>query len=296
MKTKSFLSVLALMGVAFVIAFYSCSKEDTSNISATDITLAEDEVYMDALYGEVDNLVDNTLGTLDQSDYQPSSMKSTDETPCVIITVDHPDGVTFPKVITFDYGDGCTIVFKDDTITYKGKIIITISDRFFVPGAQRIVTFDNFYINDAKIEGTRTTTYAGPNDEGHEIMQVTLENGKITFGDGTWATRNSQLQREWIRNENRLEDTLYVTGSCSGTNVLGEDYVREITDPIMWIHCYDYNYRWVRVAGTITITNSVNGVTTISFGDGTCEGSLIMNKMGERHNLRFRFTNRYIRN
>lgn len=276
---------------AFILAlgFYACSKEDDSIITPEDVTLAQDELYMDAVYTDVDNLVETNLSALDLNNYQPGSLKSTEDMPCVVITVDPADGITFPKVITIDYGEGCTIVFKNDTITYKGQIIITVTDRYYVPGAQRIITFNDFYSNGAKIEGTRTITNLGQNDDGNLEVQVTLANGKITFEDGTWATRTSSLLREWVREEDRLEDTLYITGSAFGINILGEEYIREITDPIMMIHCPDYNYRWVRVDGTVTITNSVKGVTTIDFGDGTCESALTLGKLGERYNLRFRY-------
>jgi hypothetical protein len=289
MKTKGIISAMSIGAVALTMVFHACNKEEDSLITSEDVALAQDELYMDAVYSEVDNLVESSIATLDVNNYQPGSLKSTEETPCVVVTVDHPDGVTFPKVVSIDYGDGCTLVFNNDTITYKGQIIITVTDRYFVPGAQRIITFNDFYINEAKIEGTRTVTNLGQNGEGHLEVQVTLANGKITFEDGTWATRTSTILREWVRKEDRLEDTLYVTGSSFGVNMLGEEYVREITDPIMWIHCPEYNYRWIRVDGTVTITNTVKGVTTIDFGDGTCENALILGKRGERYNLRFRY-------
>lgn len=292
MKTKIFYSALALVAAGIAFMYNACTKEDDGMITEIDIALAQDEVYVDALYNEVDNLVENTASTLDLNDYQPNMMKSTDETPCVVITIDHPDGIVFPKVITIDYGEGCTKVFNKDTITYSGQIIITITEPYFVPGAQRIVTFNEFYINDAKIEGTRTITNLGINDAGHIETSVTLENGKITFGDGNWVSRDSEILREWIRKEDWLEDTIFITGSSYGTNVLGEQYVREITEPIMMIHCYEYHYHWIRVDGTVTITNSERGIFTIDFGDGTCEGALILNKFGEKQKLQFKFCNR----
>ena len=282
-----------LIGAAAIAMFlYACSKEEENIITSEDVALAQDEVYMDALYSEVDNLVEGSLSTLDLNNYQPGSLKSTEDMVCAIVTVDPFDGITFPKVITIDYGEGCTVIFKNDTITYKGQIIIALTDRYYVPGAQRIITFNDFYINGTKIEGTRTITNLGQNEDGHLEVQVTLANGKITFEDGTWATRTSSILREWVRKEDRLEDTLYITGSSFGINVLGEEYVREITEPIMMVHCYEYNYRWVRVDGTITITNSVKGVTTIDFGDGSCESAIVLKKRGERHNLIFRFRHR----
>ncbi|MBN2482371.1 MAG: hypothetical protein JXB19_11560 [Bacteroidales bacterium] len=293
MKTKSLFSTLLFAVAGTAVMFNACSKDD-ERITETDITLAQDEVYIDALYNEVDNLAENAVRTIDLNDYRSAMMKSTDETPCVVITVDRPDDLMFPKIITIDYGEGCSVIFRDDTITYRGQIIITVTERFMIQGAQRIVTFNDFYINGAKIEGIRTITNLGLNDEGHHETAVRLENGKITFADGSWISRDTEILREWIRKEDWIEDTIYITGSSYGTNALGEQYVREISEPVMMIHCYEYHYRWVRVAGTVTVTNSQRGVFTIDFGDGTCEGALTMNKFGERHNLRFRYRDRRI--
>ena len=272
----------------------SCSREDDGNISETDLVLAQDEAYADALYTEVDNMVISEIAALDGNGYISLGLKSTENgDPCFTVNVDHPDSTHFPKVITIDYGEGCTVVFHDDTITRKGQIIITITDRWFMPGAQHIVTFNNFYLNDAKIEGTRTITNLGLNDEYHLEMSIVLEDGKITFNDNTWMTRDANQLREWIRHMNPQNDTVLITGSANGINILGQEYSRVITEPLVLVHCQEYKWRWVIVEGTVEVTNSVTGVTTIDFSAEDCDGTVIVNKNGYRHNYEFRYHRRY---
>jgi hypothetical protein len=283
---------LGLMLIALTIVFLtpSCSKEDEGSISETDLALAQDEAYADALYEEIDNMVVSEITALDASGYLSADLKSTtEEEPCYTVTVDHPDSTHFPKVVTIDYGEGCTIVFRDDTITRKGQIILTVTDRWFMPGAENIVTFNNFYLNDVKIEGTRTITNLGLNEELHLEMGIVLEGGKITFNDTTWMTRDANHVREWIRHYSPQNDTVLITGSANGTNVLGQQYSRVITEPLVLVHCQEYKWRWVIVDGSVEVTNSETGVTTIDYSADGCDGTVMINKNGYRHNYEFKY-------
>ncbi len=111
MKTRH--AILGMMGLAAaaMIFIQSCSKDEGS-ISDTDLALAQDETYADALYDEVDNITGTEISTLDDNNYSPEDLKSTGDWICAAITVDHPDLVTFPKHISIDYGEGCSVVFN----------------------------------------------------------------------------------------------------------------------------------------------------------------------------------------
>jgi hypothetical protein len=294
MKKNKIIPGLTLIVLIALFFVPSCSREDDGNISETDLALAQDEAYADAIYTEVDNMVVSEITTLDGNAYLTLGLKSTeDEEPCHSVTVDHPDSTHFPKVITIDYGEGCTTVFRDDTITRKGQIIITITDRWFMPGAENIVTFNDFYINDVKIEGTRTITNLGLNNENHLELGIVLEGGKITFADNTFMTREANHVREWIRNFNPQNDTIMITGSATGMNVLGEEYSRVITEPLVLVHCWEYKWRWVIVDGTVEITNSATGTTTIDYSAEGCDGTVMVNKNGYHHNYEFKYNHRH---
>jgi hypothetical protein len=293
MKTKKLIFLLT-MAAAIVFA-QSCSKDDGRSISETDLALAQDEAYADALFEEIDNTVTYEITLLDANGYIDSGLKSTESDICRTISVDHPDSTSFPKIITIDYGDGCTVVFRDDTITRKGQIIVTLTDRWFVPGAKHIITFNEFYINGAKIEGTRTITNLGLNDEKHIEIRIELAEGKITFEDATWMTRDASHIREWIRHFNPQNDTALITGTASCTNVKGEDYQRVITEPLILVHCDEYKWRWVIVDGLVVITNSETGEITIDYSAEDCDGVVIVNKNGYHHHYIFKYNHRYHR-
>jgi hypothetical protein len=78
-------------------------------------------------------------------------------------------------VVTIDYGEGCTVIINGEEYTRKGMIKITVTERWFIEGASRTTTFIDFYMNDVKVEGTRTLTNIGANDDGnlefsHELV------------------------------------------------------------------------------------------------------------------------------
>jgi hypothetical protein len=287
-----------LMLAAWIILIFmpTCSRDNDGSISEIDLKLAQDEVYADALYDEVDNMVVSEITALDDNGYVSTGLKSAeDEDPCFTVTVDHPDSTHFPKVVTIDYGNGCTIVFNDDTITRKGQILITITNRWFIPGAQFIVTFGDFYLNNVKIEGTRTITNLGLNSENHLELGIVLQGGKITFEDSTWMSREADHVREWIRHWNPQLDTILITGTANGINVLGEEYSRVITEPLVLVHCQEYKWRWVIVGGTVEVTNSATGITIINHDAEGCEGTVIVNSNGYRHNYAFKYNHRHHR-
>jgi hypothetical protein len=293
MKTKK--GLLGLMMVTLVAMFFtqSCSRDEAGDISGTDITLAQDDAFADALFDDVDNFVAFELVALDDNGYSTSQLKSTGEEICYTVTVDHPDLTTFPKVITIDFGAGCSIVFNGDTITREGQIIITITNRWFITGAEHSITFNNFFINGVKIEGTRTVTNLGLNIKNHLEQSVVLEAGKVIFNDTAWVAREAEHIREWSRQLNPLHDTLWISGNASGVNILGEEYSRIIVEPLMLLRCLESQYRWVIADGIVEIYNSVRGNCTIDYSDSGCSGEVTIHKNGNEFHYRFRYRYRF---
>jgi hypothetical protein len=280
--------MLILAAVAFLIP--SCSKDDEGgSISETDIALAQDEAYVEALYDDVDNLALTEIQTLDENDYVTSGMKSTSVGACYTVTVNHPDSTTFPKEVIIDFGEGCSVMYNGDTITRSGQIIINISNRWYRQNAEQVMTFNNFYFNGAKVEGTRTMTNNGLNEQNRLQIAIHLEAGKVTFSEGAFMTRTASHVREWARKMNSFNDTIYVTGSANGVNVLGETYNREITEPLVWVHCAELQYRWSVAAGKMEITNSNRGNMTIEHTGNGCDGDVVVEKDGNQYNYQFRY-------
>ena len=180
---------------------------------------------------------------------------------CVEITRETPDDADFPIVITIDYGDGCPSWLYN--VVKKGKIIITITGWMFEEGSERIVTFEDFYVNDNQIEGTFTFTNLG-----NASYSCTLEGGKITTPDGNEITRESERIRTRTSGEDtdeRWDDVFEITGNAYGTTADGTEYSMDITEPLVrpW-DCF-----WI-TSGTIEKTIEDTQII-IDFGDGECD-------------------------
>jgi len=300
MKRKSLLLIMLFFSISCILTI-SCEKnapvEEGEKLSALDIELAKDDAIADDIYDDIDGVVQEKLMELSENNYQDLTTKSTEEDyTCLIVTVDYPDSTRFPKVVTFDYGEGCQVIFNGDTIFKEGKIIVTLTDKFDVPGSQHIMTFDEFYINGIKVEGTRTITYQGLNDSGLLLFEISLENGKLTFQDPATGelltyTREALLTKEWLRTHIPFEDTVYMNGSLWGVNVYGENYSREIIEPLTLVHCPEYGRRWVIVDGQVL--SKVGEIETIiDYEDGGCDGTALVRREEARHTIRIREQNR----
>ena len=191
MKKQIFVTI----AVALAIFITSCQK--TEKIAETDINLADDDAVTEAIFDDVFSSVDIASIALENAakgGFTKGSFVVADS--CPIVTVNHPDANTWPKVITINYGtEGCTL----GEMTRKGKIIITVTALRHVTGSVRSVTFDGFYFNDIKVEGTKSIENLGPNSSQNIVMAITLTNGKLTLPDGKTIEREVDREREWIR-------------------------------------------------------------------------------------------------
>ena len=79
-----------------------------------------------------------------------------------------------------------------------GTIIITVTGDPEEAGSQRIVTFEDYFVNGNQLEGTRTFTNDGINENGNPSFNVTLVDGRITTEGGEVFTREANKTREQV--------------------------------------------------------------------------------------------------
>lgn len=248
MKNLIFLSLL-IIG----LIFNSCKKkvEDLQQ-TANDNSIAE------SAFNDIYDQVENSFYS-----FQNKNLTSD----CAVITVDNPDSTTFPKVITIDFGTGCTDA-RD--ITRAGKIIANISGKFRETGTVITVTLENFSRNGNAITGKKTITNNGPNADGHVVFTINVNEASITTDNGT-ISWSSGRQREWISGfdtkwPNVSDDEFLITGSVAGTNSLDREFSVEITTPLD----IKRDCKWI-TAGVIEITTEFGQTRTLDYGDGTCD-------------------------
>lgn len=284
MKTKIFLMITALS----LLTFTSC-KKDMPLLEQSSIDLADDDAVSEAVFEDVFTSIDDATIALDDA-MKNGDSKSTllvIEDACPSVTVEHPATGIWPKAITIDYGTGCTGFYNN---TRSGKIIINVTGPRREEGSKRTVTFDNYYFNDIKVEGTKLFENLGLNDGGNIVISVSLTGGKLILPDGKTLEREAGHQREWVAGfitPNKWDDECLVTGSASGKNADGISYLRTITSALQWNRVCAFI-----VSGVVTIEREGAEPFKLDYGTGECDNKAVVSRGGETKEIQLRHRHR----
>ncbi len=246
--------ILMLVGISMALVFTSC--EDSENDAIDPETELEETAFAENVFTEIAFDVDDAID-IDDMDNGRFGVSFQG---CAMRTIERAEAGGFPVVITVDYGDGCE---NGRGMVRKGKIVITVTGPRGQAGSQVVQTFEDFYVNDNKIAGTRTRTI-----ESETKRTAVLESGKITTPEGEVFTREATRTFEKIEGadtKERRDDVFQITGSASGVTPRGVNYTREITTPLIKSRLCP----WI-TKGVIE-TTAGDAVRTLDFGDGECD-------------------------
>ena len=268
MKKKVFLMITATA----VFSFYSCNK-DTIPVEQTSVDLVDDDAVSVVAFDDVFNTVDNATILMenqleDAKGDLMSDAVSADECPATTISAG-----SFPKTITIDYGTGCS---GFNGSTRSGKIIVNVTDRRNVVNATRTVTFDNYYFNGIKLEGTKELKNLGPNSNQNMVISEKLTNGKLTLPDGKTIERAFEHQREFIagwNTKNVWDDECLITGTSNGKNINGLTYTNTILTALKWKRVCEF-----LVSGTVKYERSGSDPVVLDYGSGVCDAKATLTK------------------
>lgn len=262
---KTFNQGLIMLGI-ICFTFMACKKDkqnldDLNDTAAVDENAQGDETFSD-VFTSISNFSTENDANFTASTKTGQKLLSTlevKENPNVTI---FPLGNEWPKTVTFDFADGTTKY----NINRKGKIKAVYSNRFKTTGAKVTLTFENYYVNDTKIEGTKTITNLGKNAAGNYIFSVVVSKSKINDKRGTF-TYEANRTIEWIKGEgtplNIFDDEFAITGSSIGTNSKGITFTTNITSPLIKKIGWPY-----LVAGVIEIKPGDLAIRVLNYGNG----------------------------
>ena len=276
MKSKNLNLAALLVMFAATLTFTSCQKEknDTNFLTADNSALA-DESYNDA-HNVADEAAQN--GSVSYKTEDANSLLT-----CATVT---RDTISMPHLTTIDFGTGCTGI---DGKTRKGKILVSYDGEYRAPGTTITVTFDNFFVNDNQVLGTKTIHNNGVNTAGNLTFAINVT-GQIILGSGEGTIDwTSQRVREWIAGEptpSRDDDQYSVTGTASGTACNGNTFEATITSPL--IRNLAPQCRRHFVAGTVLVETPGKPNRLIDFGNGNCDDQAVVTINGHSHTITLR--------
>ena len=261
MKNK--LSLL-IAGLCFSVILFSCKKSDDNNLTPDNnetMLAARDFAVSENLTEDDNQIYLETTDREDISGYRPEG-NGPGNLGCATVTVTPASG--FPKTIIIDFGTGCT---SPNGVTRKGIIQIVVSDSLRFVGSTSVMTFNNYYVNNLKREGT--ITWTNQNTASGRGWQRKVENGKLTDSTGHYWTFESVKNIAQVAGFSTphviLDDAFSITGSGSVTNDSSVTRTNTITHALhKAVACDNIDEGEIRIVGP-------QHTTVLNFGHGECD-------------------------
>jgi hypothetical protein len=256
-------------GVGLVAAVFAVSCT-TSDLEPDPLTIDDANVAADLVaaadFEEVDDITANMMAITESGEGgRVDGGGHDDRCSCAEVTHDREN-----QIITIDFGDGCA---GPNGIIRSGKIIIQYDGKRFLPGSSWVTTFEDFYVNDRHIEGVRTVTNISEDFFAEPTFHIVLEGGKVTWPDETFATREADKIRVWIRAANPLLDEIHILAESITAGINREEvkYSTLVKENLIWKReCRGQKIGRIPVDGIMEIMLE-DRVFTVDFGDGECD-------------------------
>lgn len=286
MKMLHTTSRLLLVITMAIFSFTACQKESgttTTNVDETTFANATSESDAEA---EVvfEDVFDNVMGTNDEvgmsgvgilgsinngtNDFALNGADSLNPR-CFTVTVTKLNPpAPFPVKIVIDFGTGCD---GRDGRTRKGKIITEYTNRLVVPGAKATTTFDGYYVNGIKVEGTHIIE--NKSTQTALIFRNQVIGGKLTKPNGNFTEWSKDKTWEQVEGFGTpffpLDDVFKITGQANGAVKIGTNFMQWshiITKPLFRKFTCRYT-----VKGEVTIQRANKPVAVLDYGTGACD-------------------------
>lgn len=280
MNKISLFRTAAYLGCLSLGLLSSCS-EDPFELSSSDAENVSNEAITEAYLEDVDDMsalavsverASETGGRTNTSSREGTKPPGDGRFTCATVTLEFANDNTQLNphgFITIDFGSGCTDPRGN---VRKGKIVVEFLKRRFSLGSKIVTELQGYSVNGISIEGVRTVTNVTESLAAPKF-NITLTGGKVTWPDGTFATRETNHFRTWVRNINPMLDEIRVYGAAAGSNRRGKIYQVEVSsnDPLVYKRECALSARiFMAVSGTRKLTAD-GKLISIDYGDGACD-------------------------
>lgn len=263
METKLLKSMYATLFVAAML-LVSCDNNADQQGTETEEeqTLESASISED----ETDDVLEITYQTETELVSAGGRVRTTT---CAEVTNDKEN-----NIITIDFGDGCVGPRGRER---SGKIIIAYSHEIGDSLANRIITFENYVVNNKGITGTIELRDRSINEAGNLQSVKRLIDLTITFPNGQQTVFNGSRTREWLSgagDDDPSNNVYKITGSVEGISTTGRSFTHTIVEPIIsdWSCAAQGNF--ARISGVVELSK-LKGYSvrkrTVDYGDGECD-------------------------
>lgn len=288
---QRFIIMKAILTTVLVTGLFlsACKKQDDESGTTGKEEFALAASTSDATAEEVfDDVFNNVIGVnsevgiggtgvFGRQEVSGGRLEGVDSATCYTVTIKQLNSATrFPLQITIDFGSGCT---AKDGRTRKGKITVVYTGSLIISGNSATTIFDNYYLDNIKVEGTHKLTNTGTFDKKSYTTQVI--NAKLSISNNDYMQWNSQKTVTQVEGGSTpligLDDAYNITGNAGGSVQLNGKYFQwstVITAPLL----KRFTCPWI-AKGTISLNKGNDAVAVLDYGAGTCDnkGSFTVN-------------------
>ncbi len=265
MTTRNILFSTAIIA-AITVSMFSCRK-DKDNIKNTDkedyTSYAMDNARLEQTFNDVQNISDQAASPAGLSTFKTTGGAQL-LSGCATVT---HDTISVPHVLTVDFG--ATNCLCNDGRYRRGQIIVTHTGAYKDSGHVHTISFNNYFVNDNQVFGTKTVTNMGTNAAGNYYYTIAVNGGIVRANTNDTLTMVSNRVRTWTNGYAtpfRGDDAFEITGSGTITKPNGATFNVATTAALQT----SVNCNWIK-AGIVTLTPPNNVTRTLDYGNGNCD-------------------------
>lgn len=269
MKPKFLYSVSLAAIFCLALTATSCLDDDTLLDNETE------EAEMTNLASVGENESDDVLEVLSQVEmsFGSEAGRINDEI-CAVITND-----TESNILTIDFGTGCVGPYGR---TRSGKIIVAYSGEINDGISNRIITFEDYEVNNRGVSGSIELRDITSNIDGTVSSTKKLIGLTITFPNGQSVSYTGNRTRRWthgVLDGDPYNNVFEITGSVDGIWSNGRTFTHRITETIVSDWSCAASGGFARVSGVVEVERLggfVQRKRITRYGDGTCDNSIVV--------------------
>lgn len=266
MKAKFLLSIAALFSLA--LSTTSCLDEE----GLLNNEAEEAEITQAASVSE--NESDDILEVVSQAELSMDGDEAARMNDGLCATVTNN---TETKILTIDFGAGCTGPYGR---TRSGKIIVAYSGTINDGVSNRIITFENYVVNNKTVSGSVELRDITVNEDKTVSSTKKLLAFTVTFPNGQFVSYTGNRTRLWtegVLDGDPSNNVFVITGSVEAIGSNGRTFTHTITEPIVSDWSCAAEGGFARVSGEVEVQRLggfVSRKRITRYGDGTCDNTI----------------------
>ncbi len=252
MKNVFFLFLLAPL-----LMFVSCKENSVDDIlesiqSAEDNSISETE--FSNIFEYINTEGDNNFSSVQKTESYDNPQINTSLLPdCASVTFD-----SSKKTITINFGT--TNCLCRDGNYRRGILTAEFTKKPREIGTNVMISLDNYYVNDKKVEGTKTYTHTDTYKWTVSVQNASVETEK---GAITWNSVRTIEKIEGGGTLNPTDDVYLISGTAQGINRQGNEFTVTIDQPLKKVISYACMRHFV--SGVWTLVNKGGATMSLDY-------------------------------